>query len=106
MPFRFRVDGEEWTSDDLTLGEQCDIERKLGLKWSYLDPVAEVIPRQAVIAAWYSRTLSADEAEKKANALTVRQVHVEVVEDDRPAEFDDGLPVVDPKADGAAPATT
>jgi len=101
MPFRFRVDGEEWTSDDLTLGEQCDIERKLGLKWSYLDPVAEVIPRQAVIAAWYARTMPADEAEKRTDALTARQVRVELVEDDRPTEYEDGIPVVG-KAAGSA----
>jgi hypothetical protein len=106
MPYRFEVDGDVWTSDDLTLGEQCEIERRLGLKYVLLDPAQEAIPRQAFVVAWLTRRMPYDEAVKAADALTGRQLRVSVVDDDRPIEWHDGIPVLDPKADSDAPETT
>jgi hypothetical protein len=107
MPYRFDVDGETWSSEDYTLGEQCDIERKLGLKLSYLNPAEEAIPRREFIVTWLARKEKPEDAAKRADHLTDRQVRVTVVEDDdRPIEWADGLPVVDPKEATAAPGTT
>jgi hypothetical protein len=106
VPYRFQVDRDVFTSDDLTLGEQCDIERRLGFKFALLDPVQEAIPRQAFIVAWLSRRMSVEEATAAADALTARQVIVDLVEDDRPVDWSEGVPVVDPKGVTDAPEMT
>jgi len=110
VPFLFRVEGpdgpREWTSEDFTLDEMCMAENDTRLKWDYLDPTTEAEARRAMIAVFFNRAVPLDEAKKRAGALTARQVRVEKVADDRPMEFGDGLPVVDPKDDGAAGGTT
>lgn len=106
MPHLFRVDGEEWTSEDYTLDEMVAVEKRTGIVWGGLRPDREAEHARAMVIAWYSRNMP-DEAEKRAGALTSRQFRVtEMDDDDRPAEYRDGIPVVDPKAVGGAPATT
>jgi hypothetical protein len=107
VPYRFVVDGEEWTSEDYTLDEMVAAEKHTQIVWSGLRPDREAEHVRAMVAAWYSRTGPADEADKRAGALTARQFKVTVMaDDDRPAEYRDGIPVLDPKAGGDAPATT
>lgn len=106
MPYLFDVDGRSWTSEDYTLDEMCAAESETKVKWEYLDPTQEAEARRAMIAAYFTRTMPADEARKQAGALTGRQVSVTTVKDDRPIESQDGIPIVDPPKATAEGATT
>lgn len=110
MPIRLTVDGVgEWTSDDYTLDEMVAVEQTCKFKWSYVVSSAkdEAETARALIVHWLARRVDLDAARKQAGALTNRQVRVEQVEDDdRPIEWADGLPVVDPKAATDGQATT
>jgi hypothetical protein len=104
VPLRIRVDGVgEWTTDDYTLDEMVAAEKQRDLVWSFLLQRAGAGDAEcvrALIVVWLARTeADADVAAERAGALTNRQVRVEPMEDDdRPVQYEDGLPVVDPKA--------
>lgn len=107
MPWRLEVDGDTWTTQDYTLDEMVAVEKRTGFQWGGLRPHSEAEHARALIIHWYARTGPVDDAEKRAGVLTDRQVRVtEMPDDDRPAQHNDGIPVVDPKADGDGPATT
>ncbi len=103
MPLRFKVDGVgEWSSDDYTLDEMSAVEKRAGYMWFYLigNAKREAECTRALIVQWLARTApDLDAAAEQAGALTGRQVAItEVGDDDRPIQYEDGLPVVDPKA--------
>lgn len=105
-----KVDGVEYDVEDLTLDETCRFERATGASWGELNPTQSAVQCRAILLEFYARTRSRDEAEKVVGALSTRAAveHIVLVEaeDDRPAEYRDGVPVVDPKAEPAATATT
>lgn len=107
MPLTIRVDGlGEWSSEDYTLGEMVAAEKQRDLVWPFLVKRAAAGDAEcvlALVAAWLARTEADPEAAaKRAGTLTGRQFQVaEVEDDDRPIEWEDGLPVVDPKTDTA-----
>jgi len=105
VPLRIKVDGVgEWTTDDYTLDEMVAAEKRAGFMWFYLVGNArrEAECARQLITQWLARTApDVDAAAKQVGALTGRQVAiVELDEDDRPIQWEDGLPVVDPKAAG------
>jgi hypothetical protein len=111
VPLRITVDGVgEWTTDDYTLDEMVAVEQACKFKWSYVIASAkdEAETARALVVHWLARTApDLEAAQKRAGSLTNRQVKVEQVEDDdRPIEWEDGLPVVDPKAATDGPVTT
>lgn len=108
-----RIDGLVLTLDDFTLAEWERIEAATGVPWYDTRPLnyaRHAIPvlTEAVVRAGTSRT----EAAKRVEAFTSRDTleHIKLEEfdnaDDRPADFVDGRPVIDPKADPAGAATT
>lgn len=99
----FRVAGEQWTSDDYTLNEMITIEQATQFKWWSLDLAGEAGIQRAAIEAWYRRTMSDDDAAKKAGELTARDIRVTRVEgDDLPDNYNNGIPQVDPGKPQAA----
>lgn len=104
MPLIIRVDGlGEWSTEDYTLDEMVAAEKQRDVIWSFLLTRAAAGDAEcvrALVVAWLARTeADPDAAAKRAGALTNRQVTVKQVEDDdRPIEWEDGLPVVNPKA--------
>lgn len=94
--------------DDLTLAEAAQVERETGETWLRMNPVRSAVQARAIVAAYLSRDLSEEEARKVVDKMTVRAYLdcIERVDDDRPDEYQDGRPVVDPKAAEGAPATT
>lgn len=110
MPVRITVDGVgEWTSDDYTLDEMVAVEQTCKFKWAYVVSSAkdEAETARALIIHWLARRQDLAAAQKQAGALTNRQIRISAVEDDdRPIQWEDGLPVVDPKEATAAPGTT
>jgi hypothetical protein len=110
VPLRIRVDGVgEWTSDDYTLDEMVAVEQTCKFKWAYVvgSATGEAESVRALIVHWLARRVDLATAQKQAGALTNRQMKVEVVEDDdRPIQWEDGLPVVDPKAATDGQVTT
>lgn len=106
MPLKFSVDGVgEWTTDDYTLDEMCAAEKRAGFMWFYLVAQArhEAECARALVVQWLARTApDLDAAAKQAGSLTSKQVAIaDMGEDDRPVQWEDGLPVVDPKAAAA-----
>lgn len=109
MPFVFSVDGQKVRSDDLTLDEIIAVEQSTGVGWYQLNPVESAVQCRAFLVQIHARSRSRDEAEKLVGGMTAREAAagIDFVEnDDRPIEFDEGMPVVDPKEDTAGPATT
>lgn len=103
MPFVVSVDGEDYNTDDLTLDEAIAIERETGRSWATINPFASGGDCKAIIATFLSRTVGAEEAAKRAGAMSLKQVlaSVRVEESDLPDEYVNGIP----KA-GGEPATT
>lgn len=109
MPFVFTVDGRKIRSDDLTLDEIVAVEQAAGVGWYQLNPVESAVQCRAFLVQIHARTRSRDEAEKLVGGMAAREAAASIdfaEDDDRPIEFDDGMPVVDPKEDTAGPATT
>ena len=99
---RIRVDGSDLTTDDLTLAESRRIEEATGRSWHQLRPLASAAQASAVLVEVKARSVTREAAQKWADSLTVTQTleHLVLVdaprEDDRPGEYDAGVPVVDP----------
>ena len=110
MPFQVTVGGQVLTTEDLTLDEIAVIEADAGEPWLFIvsAPAKSAKHAKAILAAVLRRGMDADAASAAAGAMTMREVLAafELVDDDRPIEHTDGVPVVDPKADTAGPATT
>lgn len=110
MPFRITVDGRSMLTEDFTLDELTAIEAEVGESWDFVVMAPYKTARHAtsLIKHFLSRQHGPEEASKRAGAMTFKQVldAMEPVEDDRPKMHQDGVPVVDPKAETAEPATT
>jgi hypothetical protein len=94
--------------DDLTLDEAVAVERETGESWLHLNPVRSANQARAIMVQFLARSIGEDKARAEVGKMTVGEFSkaVEVVKDDRPDEFRDGQPVVDPKAVGVEPGTT
>jgi hypothetical protein len=109
VPFVFTVDGQKVRSDDLTLDEIITVEQTAGVGWYQLNPVESAVQCRAFLVQIHARTRTREEAEKLVGGMTAREAAAGIdftEDDDRPIEFDDGMPVVDPKEGTAASATT
>ena len=84
------------------------MEDETGETWLRMNPARSARQSRAILVQFVSRTVGEDEARKKVGSWPVRVVAdaIERVEDDRPDEYHNGAPVVDPKADAGAPETT
>ena len=101
MPFKVTVGGQVLTTEDLTLDEIEVVEADAGESWLFVvqAPAKSAKHAKAVLSAVLRHGgMAADEAAKLAGALTLREVLdcFELVDDDRPTEHSDGVPVVDP----------
>ena len=103
MPFKLTVDGTDFLTDDLTLGECEVVEELTGAGWGALNPLGSAKQCRVLVQVFLTRTISAKEAEEKARGLTVRQLmrNVDWVEEDLPAVYENGIP--DPKVVAVPP---
>jgi hypothetical protein len=94
VPFKVTVAGEDFLTDDLTLDEAIAVEKATNTSWRFIDPLRSAGDCKAIMVAFLSRTRGKDDAEKFVGALNLRTLlsSVTFVEDDRPDEFEDGLP--------------
>lgn len=109
MPFVFTVDGKKIRSDDLSLDELIAVEQSTGIGWDELNPFTSAVVCRAFLVQIHARTRSPEEAAKVVGAMSGREAARAVdvaTDDDRPIEWDNGVPLVDPKEDTAGPATT
>ena len=109
MPIRVTIGEQSWLTDDLTFAEVRQIEEETGETWAHANPLRSAKMAYAIMARFLARTMELDAARARLDAWSLRAVvdAITVVpQDDRPQEFVDGMPVVDPKAGGAEPATT
>jgi len=101
MPFKVTVGGQVLTTEDLTLDEIEVVEADAGDSWLFIvqAPAKSAKHAKAVLAAVLRHGgMDPGEAAKLAGGLTLREVLdcFELVDDDRPVEHSDGVPVVDP----------
>lgn len=108
MPVRVTVGGDSWLVDDLTLDEVVEVEKETGESWLRLNPLRSAVHARAVMVRFLARTAGEDEARRRLGGMKVADVvaAITVVDDDRPQEFHDGVPVVDPPQAGDGQATT
>lgn len=101
MAWLTRVGGKWRSSDDLTLDELVPIEKVSGIGWGYINPLRNVEVARALLATWLIRDgLSDDEAKAeiaKFTTKTLKHTFRYTEDDDLPDDWEDGLPVVDPK---------
>jgi hypothetical protein len=106
----FALDGQSFTSDDFTFAEVESIEAVTGSPWSTLNPLRSAAVARGFLATALIRSgMSDDDAKARIDALTVKdmkRMFTFTPEDDRPQEYRDGLPVVDPKAVTAGSPTS
>lgn len=95
MPYQVSFEGEKWSTDDLTLDEAIAIEKVTGRGWTTINPFRSGEDCKAIMVAFLTRTRGADESARLVGALTLRQVldSVDVVADDLPNLYEDGLPL-------------
>jgi hypothetical protein len=111
MPFKVTVGGQVLTTEDLTLDEIEVVEADAGESWLFIvqAPAKSARHAKAVLTAVLRHGgMDAAEASKVAGALTLREVLdcFELVDDDRPTEHVDGVPVVDPPVAAEGSETT
>jgi hypothetical protein len=108
VSYRVTVGGDSHLVDDLTLDEVVEVEKETGESWLLMNPIRSAVQARALMVRFLARSVGEDAARKQIGAMRVADVvaAIERVDDDRPDEFVDGVPVVDPKADGGAAATT
>ena len=94
--------------DDLTLAEAAQVEQETGESWLLMNPVKSASQARAIMTRFLARSLGEEKARATVDGMSIRAYadSVEKVDDDRPDEYRDGSPVVDPKAAEAAPGTT
>lgn len=100
MPFIIQFGGQSWRTDELTLKEAIGIEKVTGKSWMLINPFQSAEDCKAIMVAFLAREMSPDVAEAKIDAMSLREVldSVDVVKDDLPDVYVDGLP----KAEGEA----
>lgn len=107
------VDSHALLVDDLTLAEFRTVEEKTNVPWTRLNPLRSAGEASAVLFVLFRRFgATSEQAQARADAMTLTQAleHFKLEdyehEDDRPSEYEDGVPVIDPKAAPVAPETT
>lgn len=102
MPFQVTLDGQKFRTDDLTLNECIQVESDADTNWALINPFRSAVDAKAVIVAFMSRSLGRDGALERVGNMSLKAVleHLDVVEDDRPDSFEEGLP--DPKEPSTA----
>ena len=100
--------GGSFFVDDLTLDEVCAVEDETGETWLRMNPARSARQSRAILVQFVARKMGEDEARKVVGAFPVKDVAgaIERVDDDRPDEYHNGSPVVDPKAGAGEPETT
>ena len=97
-------------TDDLTVDEIVAIEAVAGEPWAFLSPMGSAPVAKALMAAFLVRDGMDDvEATAKISAMTLREIKncFRYYEDaDLPDNWEDGLPVVDPKAGSSTSTAT
>lgn len=103
MPFQVSFGDRQWRTDDLTLDEAIGIEKVTGRSWMQINPFQSAQDCKAVMVAFLAREMDTLAAETKVGTLSLREVldSVELIRDDLPDQYVDGLP----KAE-AGPSTT
>lgn len=103
MPFELTLDGQVYSTDDLSVAEAVELEKMLGKTWRELNPLGSAAEFEAFAAVCLRRDHPADQAAKIAAALPLGQAlnAARWVSDDLPDTFEDGYP----KA-AAGPSTT
>lgn len=103
MPFEVSVGDQTWRTDDLTLDEAIRIEKATGRSWMQINPFVSAEDCKAIMVAFLAREMDAVVAETKVGTLSLREVldSVDLVKDDLPDEYVDGLPKVE-----GGPSTT
>jgi hypothetical protein len=73
-----------------------------------MNPARSAIQARSIIVRFLARSLGEDGARAQVGGMKVADVvsAITVVDDDRPDEFRDGMPVVDPKGDAGGRSTT
>lgn len=106
--YRVTYEGKTWTTEDLTLDETVECETEVGESWLALNPLRSAKWVRAILVRFLMRDHPEPEARKLIGSITVQQAlkSITPAEDDRPAEYEGGTPVVDPKAGEGAPVTT
>lgn len=94
MPFEVSVGDRKWRTDDLTLDEAIGIEKTTGRSWMQINPFVSAEDCKAIMVAFLGREMDSGSAEAKVGALSLREVlnSVELVKDDLPDQYVDGLP--------------
>ncbi len=105
MPYRFTVAAETWSSEDYTLAEMVQIERQTRVQWLHMHPDSEADHALAYIVVWWARGSTAEEALLRAGKLTAREFRIVESEDDRPTDYANGIPTLDPKERAAVMET-
>lgn len=110
MAWKVRV-GDTWrNTDDLTLDEIEAVEAASGVSWGLLNPLRSAPAAKALIAAFLIADGVPDaDARVQVGALKLKTVKhaFEYVEDEDslPDQWEEGLPVVDPKPAAVVPST-
>jgi hypothetical protein len=109
VAWKVRV-GDKWeNTDDLTLDEVEAVESASGVSWGFMNPLRSSQTAKALLAAFLVRDGVSDaDARVQVGALklkTAKHTFRFVEDDDLPDQWEDGLPVVDPKPEAAGPST-
>lgn len=100
--------GKSYLDEDLTLAETAAIEDELGKTWLVINPLASAKHAKAIMTTLLARDMPREQAAAAIDGLSLRAAldAIERAEDDRPAEYANGVPVIDPKAGPGEPETT
>jgi hypothetical protein len=103
MPFVLHLDGKDYSTDDLSVAEAVELEKRLGKTWRELNPLGSAEEFEGFAAMCLRRDHPADQADKIAHEMPLGAAlkAARWVDDDLPDRYQDGYP----KAE-AAPSTT
>lgn len=69
MPFKITVEGESFTTLDLSIDELCEVEEVTGRTWWELNPAASARDFRAFAIVWLTRKHGKELARAKVGAL-------------------------------------
>jgi hypothetical protein len=110
MPFQVKLDSGTFLTDDLTMAEAIQIEKDTRHTWANINPFRSADDCKAIMVAFLSRPVdkgglgSRDVATAKVDNMSVKQVleAIDVVSDDLPESYKDGLPLGEPDGPSTA----
>lgn len=88
------VEGRTYSIEDLTLAEANAIDQATGETWGWRNPLSSPTKAVTILELLLARTLGKEEAKAKAEAMTITEAFdaFDVVDDDLPDTFVDGIP--------------